>query len=126
MKYLIRGLMCLLGLVLVMNAPIGFFTKLEDLGLPQDCYVLIKALWDTKYLMHTVKAIELIAGLMLIFNLYVPLALVLLLPVMVNIVGINIVYLGGGFTMALPMMVVTLYLMYLHRTSFKPLLQMKA
>ncbi len=126
MKYFNRGLMILLGLVLVMNAPIGYFTKLEDLGLPTDCYVLIKALWDTKYLMHLVKIIELITGLMLLFNLFVPLALLLLLPVMVNIVGINIVYLGGGFTMALPMMAVTLYLIYLKRESFKPLLQLKS
>ncbi len=126
MKYFNRGLMVLLGVVLVMNAPIGFFTKLEDLGLPQDCYVLIKALWDTNYLMHIVKAIELVAGLLLIFNVYVPLALSLLMPVMVNIVGINIVYLGGGLTMALPMMAVTLYLIYLKREAFKPLLKLKS
>ncbi|MFZ4713372.1 MAG: hypothetical protein ACOYL6_06660 [Bacteriovoracaceae bacterium] len=126
MKYVNRALMILLGGILVMNAPVGYFTKLEDLGLPQDCYLLIKALWGTHYLMHLVKAIELVAGLFLIFNRFVPLALMLLLPVMVNIVGINIVYLGGGFKMALPMMLVTLYLVYIKRDSFKPMLQAKA
>lgn len=50
-----------------------------------------QALWETNYLMHLVKSIEIAGGALLLLNRWVPLALLLLLPVTVNIFLVDVV-----------------------------------
>ena len=76
-------------------------------------------------MMHLVKAIELIAGILILFNLYVPLALCLLFPVVVNIYGIHIFLFDAYITTGLYMLLVCIFLSYRHRERFLPLLQMR-
>jgi putative oxidoreductase len=48
------------------------------------------ALWQSNYLMHLVKAIEVICGLSLLTNRFTTMALLLLLPVSVNILLVDL------------------------------------
>ena len=58
-------------------------------------------LFAAKYLMPLVKIIEFVAGIMLLSGRCVPLAVCLLAPVVVNILGIHVFVDQGGLPMAL-------------------------
>ena len=112
-----------MGYVLITNAGIGITTPLEDLGMPPHIYQIIKGMWDTGFMMHLVKATELVGGLMLIFNFFVPVALLALIPVVINIYGMHVFLFGGVVTKGLYMLLICGFLVYRHRAKFLPLLQ---
>jgi hypothetical protein len=124
-KYTELALRLWLSYVLISNSGVGIITKIEDLGMPEHIYIIIKGMWDTGFMMHLVKGIELVAGLMLAFNIFVPLALVMLVPVVVNIYGIHIFLFGSFLTQGLAMLLICGVLIYNKRNSFTPLLKMK-
>jgi hypothetical protein len=112
-----------LGYILVINSRIGITVPLESLGMPEHIYQIIKGMWDTGFMMHAVKGIELIGGLMLIFNFRVPLALSVLAPVVFNIFGMHVFLfnslIGNGLYMVLAMG----FLFFHNRKKFIPLFQ---
>jgi len=107
-----------LGYIMLINAPVGITIPLEDLGLPEHAYLFIKTLWDTGYLMHLAKGIELVAGIAFVTNLFVPLSLILLAPVMVNIFCIGFTILPGAWKHSLPLVLITLFLAYRNRAAY--------
>lgn len=79
---------------------------------------------STKYLMM-VGVFEGVGGLLLLFNRFVPLALALLAPVIVNILFVNIVMIPKGLP---PAFVVTFcwgLVYWRHRAAFAPLFQQR-
>jgi putative oxidoreductase len=114
-----------LGYIMIINSVVGVTIPLEDLGLPPDAYLFIKSLWDTGYLMHLTKLIELICGLLLVLNLFVPLALIILMPVLINILGIGYFVLHS-IRLSLPLTVAALILIYFYRKAYRPLLHYTA
>jgi uncharacterized membrane protein YphA (DoxX/SURF4 family) len=111
--------------ILITNAPVGILTNLRDLGMPEHIFTIINAMWETGFMMHAVKAIELTAGLMLLFNFYVPLALLALIPVVINIYGIHVFLFHSYFTQGLFMLAVCIFLVYRHKDKYIPLLVRK-
>lgn len=111
-----------MAFILISNAGVGILKPLEDLGLPPHIYQIIKGMWDTGFMMHLVKATELITGLMLLFNFFVPLALIALIPVVINIYGIHIFLFDSYFTKGLSMLIICGFLLYRHQSKFRPLL----
>ncbi len=79
----------------------------------------------SRYVMPIVKAIEVIAGLALLTGRFVPMALVLLAPIIVNIVAIHTVLLPS-YGMPITLTVLELYLAWSYREAFAPLLRAKA
>ena len=73
------------------------------------------------YIMNLVGATEVVVGLLLVLKKWVPLALVMLVPISVNIVAfhlmVNLPHIGPAILVAL----VNAYLIYLNWGSFKPL-----
>lgn len=114
-----------MGHKLITNSGVGTLTPLEDLGLPDHIYKIIKGMWDTGFMMHLVKAIELIGGILLVFNIFIPLALIALIPIVINIYGIHIFLFDSYITSGLYMLLICLFLAFRHRESFQPLLKMK-
>jgi hypothetical protein len=112
-----------LAYVMIVNAPIGITIPLEDLGLPERGYHFIKTLWDSGYLMHLTKGIELVAGVALLLNAWVPLALVLLAPVLVNIFCIGFTVLPGAWTRSLPLVMIAGFLAFRNREAYSGLFQ---
>ena len=112
-----------LGCIMISNAPIGVTISLESLGLPDNGYQLIKMLWGTGYLMHIVKVIELSCGIALVVNAYVPLSLIILMPVIINIAGIGFFIFHSSHNLRL--LLGALILMILHRKAYAPLLKIK-
>jgi hypothetical protein len=74
----------LLGLLLVANSPVGTLIRVPASSPSGDA--LMAALWHSPYIMVLTKLVELSVGLLLLSDRWVPLALVIFSPVLVNIV----------------------------------------
>jgi putative oxidoreductase len=121
LKYFEMALRIWIAYILVSNSGIGIITPLEELGMPPEIFEIINGLWKTRFMMHMVKAVELVTGLMLLFNFYVPWALLGLIPVVVNIYGIHIFLFNSYFTNGLCMLLVCGFLVFRHWDKYKHL-----
>lgn len=79
------------------------------------------ALFQSGYVMQTVKVVEIAAGLLLLSNRFVPLALVLLAPIVVGIVGFHLSLAPATGGAAYLTLVLELFLAYAYRAAYAPL-----
>lgn len=77
------------------------------------------------YMMPTVKVIELICGLAFVTGFFVPLAVVVIFPIVVNIVLVNAFLAPEGMVVAVPLLLINLFLAFYYRDRYKPFLQPK-
>jgi putative oxidoreductase len=70
-----------------------------------------------------VKVIELGAGILLLFNRFVPLALALLAPILVGILGFHLLLAPAGAEVAVALVALELFLAWSHRQAFAPMLR---
>jgi putative oxidoreductase len=77
------------------------------------------------YMMPLVKVIELIAGVALISGFFVPLASIILAPVIVNIFLVHALLDPSGLPVGIFLVIANGFLGYTYRKSFSPLLQPK-
>ena len=75
------------------------------------------------YLMPTVKVIELMCGLAFVSGKFVRLAVVVIFPIIVNIVGVHTFLDHSGLPVAIPLILADLFLAYYYRESYKPMLR---
>jgi hypothetical protein len=109
----------LLGLVLVANAPVGTLVPIPPAGPGGDA--LIDALWHSPYIMVLAKLVELTVGLALLSNRFVPLALTIFAPVLINIVAFQASFSPHILPLGLAMVGMTTFLAWQHRTAYAPL-----
>ncbi|AKU93835.1 hypothetical protein AKJ09_00499 [Labilithrix luteola] len=83
------------------------------------------ALMATGYMLPLLAVTEVVSGLMLLSGRFVPLALTLLAPVIVNIVGFHVFLAHGGFAVPLMVLGLEVYLAWAHRDAFAPMLRMQ-
>jgi hypothetical protein len=76
----------------------------------------------TGYLLPLLKATEVAAGAMLLTNRYVPLALTLLAPIIVNIVAFHLFLAPGGLAIALFVLAAEIALAWWYRGAFRAVL----
>ena len=89
---------------------------------PESALPFIVGLGSAGYLFPLVKTIEVTAGLALLTNRFVPLALTLLAPIIVNIVGFHFV-LAPSYALPIVLLALELYLAWIHREAFAPMLR---
>ena len=80
------------------------------------------ALFATGYMFPLLKGTEVVASLLLLSNRYVPLALALLAPVLVNIVAFHGFLAPAGLPLPLVLLGLELYLARSYRDAFAPML----
>lgn len=83
------------------------------------------ALFGSGYLFPLLKSIEVAAGLLLLSGLFVPLALAVLAPVIVNIVGFHLFLAPGGLPIPLAVLAAEIYLAWTYRAAFAPMLRLR-
>src|SRR5882672_6222007 len=88
--------------------------------------VFVGGLGASGYFFPLLKGAEVITGLLLLSNRFVPLALTILAPIVVNIVAFHAFLAPAG--LALPLIIVALgvFLAYTERAVFAPLLQARS
>lgn len=88
---------------------------------PAGAMAFFLALMKTGYMLPLISATELAAGALLLANRFVPLALVLLAPVLVNIAAYHLFLDHAGGAIAAALVAIELYLAWTHRAAFRPL-----
>lgn len=82
-------------------------------------------LFMSGYFFPLLKGLEVILGLALLARVFVPLALVLLMPISVNILLFH-VFLTDNAILSIVMVALQLYLAWAYRDYYKPLFQQRA
>ncbi len=108
---IVFGLNCFLNFIPPPSAP-----------LPEDAMAFAGALVKTGYMMPLIGLTQLIVGLFLLTNRFVPLALVLFAPFIVNSIAFHLFLEHSGLPMAGVFLALELYLAWIYRAAYRSLL----
>jgi len=115
----------LVGLVFFVFGLNGFLHFASQPPPPPAGGAFLGALFATGYMFPLIKGIEVVAGAMLLGNRFVPLALTLLAPIVVNIAAYHLI-LDFNAGMVVPLVALMGYLAWSYRASFRGVLAAKA
>lgn len=122
-KYLPTAARLFLGLVFTVFG-LNFFLHFLPTPAPAPrAAAFAGALFSSGYLFPLLKTTEVIAGLLLLSGRFVPLALAVLAPIVVNIVGFHLFLAPSGVPLALALLATELYLSWAYRAAFAPMLR---
>ncbi|MBL8678674.1 MAG: DoxX family protein [Myxococcales bacterium] len=88
-RWLVNSVRVVLGLVFVVFGLNGFFHFLPQPPMPAAAGAFLGGLAAAGYMFPLIKGVEVLAGALLLSNRFVPLALTLLAPIVVNIVAFH-------------------------------------
>jgi uncharacterized membrane protein YphA (DoxX/SURF4 family) len=116
-----------LGLVFFVFGLNGFlnFIPQPSTPLPDGAVAFSTALMKTGYLFQLIKGTEVVVGALLLANRFVPLALALIAPVVVNIVAMHAFLMPQGLGMALVVLGLECYLAWTYRRVYRAMLTMR-
>jgi hypothetical protein len=115
----------LLGTIFFVFGLNGFLGFLPQPPLAAEGGAFLGALAATGYMFPLIKGTEVIAGLLLLSNRFVTLALALLAPVTVNIFAFH-TFLSPGLALPAVVIALQLYLAYAYRAQYRGMLQASA
>src|SRR5580704_10824071 len=113
----------LLGLVFFVFGLNGFLQFIPQPPMPERAGAFMGALAATGYMFPLIKSVEVIAGALLLSNRFVPLALAILAPNVVNIVLFHAVLAPGGVAVALFVLALELAAAWSYRDAFASMLR---
>ena len=118
----------LMGIPLVVFGLNGFFNFIPPPAtpLPEEAAAFAGALVKTGYMMQLIGTTQLIVGLLLILNRFVPLALALFAPFIINSIAFHLRLEHSGLPMAAVFLFLELYLTWTYRDAYRPMLVMRA
>src|SRR3954469_2653715 len=118
----------LLGLVFFVCGLDGFLHFLPQPTEPpsEGAMALAVALMRSGYMFPLIKGTEVAAGALLLANRFVPLALVMIAPVLVNIVAFHAFLAPSGLALAGVLVALEIALAWVHRAAYRPLLAARA
>jgi uncharacterized membrane protein YphA (DoxX/SURF4 family) len=111
------------GFVFLVFGLNGFLNFMPMPPPPPQAGAFMGALAVTGYMFPLIKGIEVIVGVLLLSNRFVPLALVLIAPNVVNIVLFHAFLVPAGLPLAFFVLTLELYLAWTYRASYRALLQ---
>jgi hypothetical protein len=121
----------LFGLFLLVFGSFGLLMALHVVPMPKtpmppEAMDFSMALGKTGYMMPMISLVECIVGLMLLTNRYVPLALTLIAPLLVNIILFHAFLQPAGIVPGAIITVLEIYLALSYRSSFRSVLAARA
>lgn len=93
---------------------------------PDHAVTLASAFMSSGYMFPLIKGTEALAAVMLLSNRFVPLALALLAPVVVNIVAFHAFLAPTGVGMTVVILALEMYLAWGYRAAYRPMLATRA
>ena len=120
----VRILMGLLFAFAGLNGLLNFLPPPPD-AMPQGASAMVAAMMQTGYMFQLVAVTQLAAGALFLANRFVPLALALLAPIVVNILAFHLFLAPAGTGMAIFVVLMELYLAWAYRKAFRPMLAMR-
>jgi hypothetical protein len=101
----------------------GFLHFLPMPAPPPAAGAFFGALFATGYMLPLIKGTEIVSAVLLLSNRYVPLALALIAPVIVNIVAFHAFLAPAGIALPLLLLATELTLAWSYRKAFAPMLR---
>lgn len=118
----------LLGLPLVvfgLNLFLNFIPQ-PEVEMPEKALAFVAALMGSGYMMPLIGITQLFTGVCLLANRFVALAMVVFFPFMVNSIAFHVYLEPSGLPMACVFLFLNLYLAWVHRAAYRPMLSAKA
>jgi len=118
----------LLGLMFFVFGLNGFlhFIPEPKTPMPAGAAAFAGALMQTGYMFQLVSGTQLLTGILLLVNRFVPLALALLAPILVGIITFHIFLAPATIAPAIVVVALELYLAWAYRDAYRPMLAMRA
>ncbi len=118
------------GLHFLFNG-LNFFFHFMAIPLPHNPVAVnfVKAMNDTGIVFNAVKIIEVSTGLALLVNRFVPLALVVALPVSMNVFFVDVFLIGtwfGGWVLGAGTLLLNVVLLFSYLKYYRPMLSIRA
>jgi putative oxidoreductase len=101
----------------------NLFQLLTQHEFPKEAGKLMSAFIDSGYIIQTVGLTQLLFGMALLFNRFIPLALLLFAPVVVNVLLFHLFLDIASIPMAMPVVGMTAFLFTYHKSHFSSLLK---
>ncbi len=109
----------LLGLIFVVFGLNGLLDFMQMPPFPEAAGAYLGAMMETGYAWPLLKLTEIAAGLLLLSGRFVPLALLLLAPIVVNITLFHIFLAPSGLPLGIVVLVLMLYLAHAYWPHFR-------
>jgi len=101
-----------LGLMFFVFGLYGFFNQTPPPDLPEKLLAFSTGLQASGYFFPLLKGTEIICGLLLLIGAFVPLALIILAPIVLNILLVHIFLAPSGLPIAIVIAVLEIYLAF--------------
>jgi uncharacterized membrane protein YphA (DoxX/SURF4 family) len=111
-----------LGLVFLVFGLNGFLHFIPQPPPPEAAAAFAGALFATGYMFPLIKGVEVVVGALLLSNRFVPLALALVAPNIVNILLFHLFLAPSGVPVAVIIVALELYLAWCYRDAYAPML----
>jgi len=118
----------LLGLLFFVFGLNGFLHFIPQPKTPQPAGAMAfaEALMKSGYMFQLVAGTQVLVGVLLLLNRFVPLALVLIAPVIVNIIAFHLFLAPSGMGPGAAALILELYLAWAYRDNYRSVLAMRA
>jgi uncharacterized membrane protein YphA (DoxX/SURF4 family) len=110
------------GLILLVFGLNGFLRFLPMPPPPERAMSFFMELVGTGYMLPLIKGVEVVTGVLLLSNRFVPLALALVAPNVVNIVLFHLFLAPSGIPLAIVVLALEAYLAWVYRETYRPML----
>lgn len=123
MKYVVmveRILVALLFTMTGLNAFLNFMPKPPDDAFPKLALGFMQAIMNSGYI-YLIGITQLAIAVSFLTNRFVPLAIVILAPLLVNIIAVHAFLMPEGIAMGLIVAAIEGHLIWVYRESFRPL-----
>ena len=117
-RYLIIAVRILLGLIMLASGISGLLMGNSAKGVPAQMVTFTQVFWASGIL-QMVKVTEIVAGFMLLFSIFQPLATLFLAPDVVGIVVVNSRLMPSFLWIGVAVFVLTAYLGYAYWDKYK-------
>ncbi|MDA8793133.1 DoxX family membrane protein [Bacteriovoracaceae bacterium] len=123
---LLLGSRVLFGLGFVIFGLNGFFQFMPNPPVTPEAGALLGAFAKTGYFFPMIKIIEIITGVLILFNFYAPLAAIVITPILVGITTIHLFLNPAGIPIMIFLHLLHGIIVYGYRKNYQDLLTIKA
>jgi len=120
-----RILMGLVFLVFGLNGFLHFIPQPQK-PMSEGATALMGGLMKSGYMFPMIMGTQLVVGVLLLLNRFVPFALALIAPVIVNIIAFHLFQDPSGIVPGAVVLALELYLAWTYRKTYRPMLSMRA
>ncbi len=123
-RYVSVAARILLGLVFFVFGLNGFlqFIPPPSAPMPEGAVAFLEGLMSAPYMQPLLSGTQVLVGVLLLSNRFVPLALVLIAPVVVNIVAFHVFLERSGLPIAIVVLLLEAYLVWAYRAAYRTML----